>query len=51
MVKGEAYKAADAMLIDCGDGVFGVEVITEKAAKLFKGSAARAATAGDGSKN
>jgi sulfhydrogenase subunit beta (sulfur reductase) len=44
MVKGEAYKAADAMLIDCGDGVFGVEVITEKAAKLFKGSAARAAT-------
>jgi len=44
MVKGEAYKAADAMLIDCGDGVFGVEVITEKSREAFKGSAARAAT-------
>ena len=44
MVKDEAYKAADAMLVDCGDDTYGIEVISTKAAKLFKGSAAKAAT-------
>jgi len=44
MVKDEAYKAADAMLVDCGKNMYGIEVISQKAAHLLKGSAAIAAT-------
>jgi hypothetical protein len=44
MVKDEAYKAADAMLVDCGNNIYGIEVISAKGALLLKGSAAKAAT-------
>jgi formate hydrogenlyase subunit 6/NADH:ubiquinone oxidoreductase subunit I len=44
MVKDEAYKAADCMLIDCGNGTLAVETVSPKGKQLFKDGAAKPAS-------
>ncbi len=43
VVNGEAYKAADCMLIDCGDDTYAIEVITDGGRQLLKKSPAKPA--------
>ena len=44
MIKDEAYKAADCMLIDCGNGMYAVEVVSPKGKQLFNAGAAKPAS-------
>jgi ferredoxin len=44
MIREEAYKAADCMLIDCGDDTYVIEVISPQGKQLLKDSAAKPAS-------
>jgi ferredoxin len=44
MVRDEAYKAADCMMIDCGSDGYAIEAVTSKGKQLFGSSAAKPAT-------
>jgi ferredoxin len=44
MIRDEAYKAADCMLIDCGNDTYAIEVISPQGKQALKGSAAKPAS-------